>query len=427
MRPRGMRTSAAQSRVGLFDHAERRQTGSEFSPILDAFHPSFPASVESYISPPCDLKREVPTNDRPGHDNHCINGCPCHGSRFEHSARRRANNASMNRRSAEIDRASDAHHNHEEDHRDSLPLGINTSLFELPSEVSDLILSYLSPAALDAARHTCKDWRRRILSNTWVLYSVLDKDEKRSPSDGPQSGNFSHRDLLKKLDCNSDLPSTSQHPDAWRTRFRTRNLVFSIPSPSSTLTRPAFVAVTRTGTQNGFLAFQLQAPAQSTSKRLQKSLVIYRFDSAEVPWYAGTVHDVKGQGALRITGVIEIKRHAEWVIGIEIGDTAGLYSLTARKAFSKGDSRFSLETLKSPEKVAGLSNVEFAIQGFTRSPESLPVGDQSWKVLARFPPNGGVCAPLIVHEDFGSPMLMWYSSAMFVSREVSANTQSLAS
>lgn len=388
MSVRGFHKPVAQSRARLFDRAGR--SGSDFSPLVDAFHPSFPASVEDYISETCELNTKAPTLGWPANDNNCLDGCPCHGNRFGNNARCRVNNASMNWDSAETDSASDAHRYHAEGHGDTLSRGTNGLLFKLPSEVSDLILSYLSPAALDAARHTCKGWRTKILSNTWVLASVLGVEEKTPPLDASPGGKISHRDLLKNLDCDSDLPATSQHPDAWRTRFRTRNLEFSIPSPSSTLTRPAFVAATRTGTQNGFLAFQLQDSAQSTGNRLKNTLVIYRFDSADLPWYAGSIHDVGGQGALRIMGVAEVRRHAEWVLKIEIGDTAGLYSLTARKAFSKSDSRFSLTMLKPLEKVPGISPDRFTIQGVDGPPEPLPSGDQSWNVLTPFPPNGGL-------------------------------------
>ena len=152
------------------------------------------------------------------------------------------------------------------------------------------------------------------------------------------------------------------------------------------------VAAARAGTQNGFLAFQLQDSAQSTKNRLRSTLVIYRFDSAELPWYAGTVHDVEGLGAFRITGVTEIRHHAEWVLKIEIGDTTGLYSLTTREAFSKSGRRFSLRTVESVEEVFDLSNDKSAIQGFERPLAPLPIGDHSWNVLAPFPPSGGVSA-----------------------------------
>lgn len=320
MRPRGFHKLVAQSRARIFD-----PSGSDFSPLVDAFHPSFPALVENYISEPYEMGRENSKHSRPDCDKDCLDGCPCHGNQFGHNAWHRVSNASMTGHSAENERASDAYHYHAEG-RDNILLGTTGPIFRLPSEVSDLILSYLSPAALDAARHTCKDWQTRILSNTWILSLVLGEKEKNPPLDGSLSGKISHRDLLKKLDRDSVLPSTFQHPDAWRTRFRTRTLEISIPLSSSTLMRPAFVAAARTGTQNGFLALQLQDSPKGTRNRLKSTLVIYPFDSAELPWYAGTVHDVEGQGAFRITGVTEIGHHAEWVLKIEIGNTAGLYS-----------------------------------------------------------------------------------------------------
>lgn len=377
----------AQSTARLF---EQRLTGSEFSPLLDAFHSSFPASVDKYTSEPHEFNREYPR--RTGDDDDRLDRCICHVNGLRHNVQHRLDEPSICGDSAETECAGDAPYYHPEDHGDNLLRGTNGPIFNLPPEVSDLILSYLSPAALDGARHTCKEWWTRILSNTWVLSSVLGVKEAGSPLDGSLSGKLSHRDLLKKLDCDSDLPSTCQHPDAWRTRFRTRELEFSIPSPSSTLTKSAFIAAARTGVQNGFLVFQLQGSAKGTRDRLQSIVVIYRFDSAELPWYAGTIYDVKGQGALRITDVIEIRRHAEWVLKIEIGGTAGFYSLSTRKAFSKSDCRFSLERLESMEKLPGLSNYKLETQGFHTPPKHFLSGDQFWNILAPFPPIKGVCA-----------------------------------
>ncbi len=392
MRPRGIHNPVAHGRARRFE-----PSGSDFSPLVDAFHPSFPAAVGDYISQPYDWSREDPVHEPSGYASNCLDGCFCQGDRFGHNARRRVNNASVQGYSAETDCTSDTNDFRVEGSRDNLMPGTSGPIFKLPSEVSDLILSYLSPAALDAARHTCKDWRIRILSNTWVLSSILGVNKARSLSEGARCVNVRHRDLLKKLDCDSDLPSTSQHPDAWRTRFRARNLEFSLRSPSPKLTRPALVGAARAGTQNGFLAFQLQAQesAQRTRNHLHSTLVIYRFDSAELPWYAGTIHDVKGKGAFRITGVTEIKRHTEWVFKIEIGDTTGLYSLTTREAFAKSGPRFSLKVMEPLKEVSGSKDTS-AIQLCDRPPGTLPIGDQSWNVLAPFPPNEGVSNSCII-------------------------------
>ncbi len=374
MWPRGIHNPAAQSRSRVFERAWRRPTGSDFSPSIDSFHPPFPTSINHYISEPCNVN-----------EKNCTRNCQ--------DSPRQVDSAPLDGFSAEIHCASDVY---AEVHGDKVQPGTSGPIFNLPPELSDLILSYLSPAALDAARHTCKAWRTRILSSTWILSSVLGIEEERSLLDGSRSAEHSHRDLLKKLDCDSDLPSTSQHQDAWRTRFRTRSLDFSIPSSSSILTRPSLVAATRTGTQNGFLAFQLQESTPGTRHGLQSTLVIYRFDLGELPCYAGAVRAVEGQGALHITSVLEIRRHAEWVLKIEIGDTAGLYLLTARDGFSNTDSRFSLkslESLESLEKLPSLSIDKSAIRDLDTPPEASPIGDQSWHIIAPFPSNG-VCSQL---------------------------------
>ena len=333
----------------------------------------------------------------------------------------------IDRYSAERSCASDVLHESAESHGDNLLLGTKDPIFKLPSEVSDLILSYLSPAALDAARHTCKDWRTRILSNPWMLSSVLGVEEQRPSVNGSPRSKLGHRDLLKKLDRDSDLPSTFRHSDAWRTRFRTRNLEFSIPLPSSTSTRPAFVASARTGTQNGFLAFQIRG----TRSRAESTLVIYCFDSAELPWYAGTIYDVKGQGALRIKGVTEIRHRAAWVLRIDIGDTAGLYSLTTCEGFSKYDPRFLLKRMGSLEEVPTLSNGESVVGGLDRPPRPpgpLPNSVGSWKVLAAFPPNGGVRVLIVSHWTIGATVLTSTAPpCMFLKRPAPAHTASLSS
>lgn len=427
MPPRGIHNPAGHNRARVFEYARRDSTGSAFSSFNDAFHPPFPDSVSEYISGPCEVDREGLTRGRPGSSNICLDACPSHDNHLVHNVLSQVQCASASGHSAEIEGTSGAPHLHAEGHVDSLLFGTSGSILNLPREVSDLILSHLSPAALDAATHTCKDWRTKILSNTWVLSSVLGVNEGRSRVAGSPSAPLSHRDLLKKLDHDSALTSTFQHPDAWRTRFRTRTLDFSLPSPSSTRTRPALVAAARTGTQNGWLAFQLRDSAPETTNRLQSTLVIYRFDSAEIPWYAGAVHNVEGQGALCIISVAEIRRDKEWVLRIEIGGTAGFYSLNAREAFSNSDCRFSLKTLEILETVPGSLEDKSTVQGFDTLPEPLPTGDQSWKILAGFPPNEGVSASLELHQSFGTTILRWYSLATFVSQMASAGTLSLAS
>ena len=387
MWPWGTHNPTSQSRVRISD-----QSGSNFSPLVDAFHPLFPASVEEYISEPYQIYSDNPKNPRPDDGGDCSDCWPCHGNQIGDITRYRMTNDSTADHSAENECASGAHHCHGVDRGGKLVSGATNSMFRLPSEVSDLILSYLSHAALDAARHTCKDWRRRILSNSWILSRVLDVSDGKSPLDGSVNGKISHRELLKKLDRDGNLPSTYRHADAWRTRFRARSLEFTIPSSSSVLKSPTFAATAMIGTQNGIVAFQLRDSPDSRSHCSKNTLVVYCFDSTDLPRYAGAIHDVEGRGALRIISVKEIRRHAEWVLRIEIGETAGFYLLHTREAFAKSDSHFSLKSLESAEEVLGLSAHNLATEMFDGAHEPFPISGQFWNVLACLPPNGRVCA-----------------------------------
>ena len=391
----GSHNPTSQSRVRISD-----SSGSNFSPLVDAFHPPFPASLEESISEPYHICRDNRKNPQPDDDGDCSDCWPCHDNQSGDIARHRMGNHSTTEHSTENECASGAHCYHGMGRGLKPVPGAADPIFRLPSEVSDLILSYLSHAALDAARLTCKDWQKRLLSNSWILSTVLDASEGKSPLHASVDGRISHRDLLKKLDRDSNLPSTYRHADAWRTRFRARSLEFTIPSPSSVLKSPAFVAAARLGTQNGIVAFQLQDFPNSTSHCSKNTLVVYRFDLTDLPRYAGTIHDVEGHGALRIISVKEIRRNAEWVLRIKIGETAGFYSLHTREAFAKSDSQFSLKPLESAEEVLGLSTDNLAAEAFDGAHEPFPVSGQSWNVLARLPPNGGVCASRFLFLEF---------------------------
>ena len=72
---------------------------------------------------------------------------------------------------------------------------------------------------------------------------------------------------------------------------------------------------------------------------------------------------------LRITSATEIGRYAKWISKIEMGDSDGLSSLTAREAFSKSASRYSSERLGSRLPIDG-----FATQRFEKPPEPIYIG-----------------------------------------------------
>lgn len=90
------------------------------------------------------------------------------------------------------------------------------TIFRLPVEVSDLILSWLSPAALDTAELTCKIWRRNIMRNNWALSTVLN-----------MANYVRSRIPLRILDRESSLLATYEHFDSWRRKILMQSSMFT--------------------------------------------------------------------------------------------------------------------------------------------------------------------------------------------------------
>ena len=82
-----------------------------------------------------------------------------------------------------------------------------TSL-DYQSKVTDPILSYLSPTALDTARYNCKAWIQHFMINRCLMSSILNKP-----------GEIRLRPLLKGLAHGSELLTTRERSDVWRTCY----------------------------------------------------------------------------------------------------------------------------------------------------------------------------------------------------------------
>ena len=191
----------------------------------------------------------------------------------------------------------------------------NDRISNLPPKVMDLILAFLSPVTLDAARLTCKTWRSKIMSNTWLLASVLG----RSSSDGFLWGPISDiesrstdqvskqqiylRYLLNRLDQDTDLISTHQQSDSWRTRFRIRELNF-LASDDLDLrcSKRLITAVSCTGSQRGFLVLQVTAIGEPDSAPDSSicNLAFYNFDTNEYARYVGRGSQPGESGILNV-------------------------------------------------------------------------------------------------------------------------------
>ncbi len=350
-----------------------RETGSKFSPLYDAFHCPFPNRPEGFALAHAD------TTD---HENH--------GSKVGHEVLPASNTDMPNSRPGVKPK--------------------QDSLRTLPTEVADTLLAYLSPAALDAVRHTCKFWRRSIMSNHWVLSAVINRSnhyslhEDRPPvavdPDG-EAGLRNLRNLQQALDQDSYLLSTHLESGTWRPRFRIRNLEITTAEandgedPAASI--PRFMAAARVGSQYGFMILQIAAsPLPPLGVPGQKSiLVFFRFDSQDLPLYAGSI-EYSGTGEkIDYIGMAEIKPKHRWILKIKVGHEPRYYSIESRTAFSRSEVQFTVTELSCSEvapQFGNSINKSFA-QSNSKSQMEPPIDDQSWKVLASFPSGGDVSPP----------------------------------
>ena len=344
---------------------DQTETGSEFSPSFDAFHLPFPASAEECIT-------VVPRHNIQGREDESAPDQDTGRRKLEHAGQERDNDSTPSLAARRKNKLAGRHQS-------------DDPILKLPNEVSDLILSYLSLATLDAARYTCKAWHRYITSNSWVLSSVLGK-----------RGETDLRELLKSVDGDWDLLSRYQHPDAWRTRFRMRSLNFSIPTeePSSgaSPSKYRYAAAARVGSQGGFMVLQLVPSGRLPSPSERKCiLVIYRFSPADVPLFAGCIHH-PGVGDMKIISMTKIKPHTKSTLKIDIGGNVNVYKLSPRKAFSSLDSHFCIKDLGSSHRSQTRYSENF-IEVAQEIQKSLGIhinSGQSWKILAFLPPNPSV-------------------------------------
>lgn len=358
---------------------EDRETGSRFSPFYDAFHLPFPSRARKLTIGPFDaLDRSSDESHKPASST-CVDG-PSRG-----------------------------------------PKARNTEdpLFRLPAEISDLILSYLSPAALDAARYTCKFWRRNIMGNPWVLSTVMNRKAgcpPYSPREPGSEGEMTIRNLLKSLDQESHLLSTYLESDAWRTRFRVRSLEFSTaevngdcsPAVSAAQLRSA----TRIGSQFGLMILQvvpvhiLPILAPST----KSMLLFFHFDSHDFPHYAGYAEHPASEGTINTVSTAEIEPRRSWILTIQISDQLRSYSVESRKSFSKSDTPFCITELEDPQATQQLGGLveEKLTPATCEDSTRLTPSNQLWKMLVSFPTSEGGNARRHLCNIDGSHLLRVY-------------------
>ena len=252
----------------------------------------------------------------------------------------------------------------------------------LPIEVSDMILSYLSPAALDAVRHTSRYWRQNIMTNYYVLSAVIKKRKAQTSSATenchPWRGG-TLRDFIKWFDQDSSLYAD---PDTWRTRFRARSLEFTTTESVDELSDQPykFKTAARVGIQLGFMIFQMGVQTHSV-------LLFFRFDSGDFPLYVGSVESPGSQGSLDSIRIIKLYHKQSALLEITMDEEIKLYLVRPREAFAKFDTRFSVMeigpsqipqhydpvvdenlVLPSYERAIGISKITYTWKSLASSP-----------------------------------------------------------
>ncbi len=264
------------------------------------------------------------------------------------------------------------------------------SLSKLPPEVSDLILSKLSPAALVAARTTCRTWWTMIMGNRWILASVLGLKVSPAVRVDPRDGsNDAHlRRLQKELDSQMVKYSVDGHPDVWPLRFRQRVLNFSIPPickhahQEYSISGSEFISADFSTIGRFIVLLVTDLVEKAAVPQQTHNVVFYQMNLSNEPFYVGSLPCPKSNGPLSIIRGIEIQSYNSWGLTIDIGGTARSYSIVTREAYAKSDVPFIIEEHdpeSAPFKVTTDSNL------FNEPSYHFPRLRKSWRILMYLP------------------------------------------
>lgn len=237
------------------------------------------------------------------------------------------------------------------------------------------------------------------MGNQWILSAVLDRDHSvNTEADRSESGivhpGSPHRELLKQFDEGSDLLSTHQEADAWRTRYRIRHLRFlKNPSGDRLSSGSVITAAACLGPQSSFMILQVSSTESSAVAAINSNtLLFYGFDSTGLPLRIGSVA-IPGVGeALATISMAASEPRGSWALKIRTGDTVRLFLIETRDAFERNDTRFSVKEMSHDrfEQQPGYASVQKDYQAHHMSPDVFPKGTIMWEVIATFPVNNGV-------------------------------------
>lgn len=262
-----------------------------------------------------------------------------------------------------------------------------TPIMELPFELSALVFSFLTPAALDAARCTSREWRARILIDNWTLSAVLEPNSvvprrssvaedhwKRSERlqralDGVTAlpmrftavtrTNRPRPSFLTTISGQSEgtwhIPSRMDSSDTWRTRFRERKFEFFIPPrcghqhPGSQMYSSVVSSVGLSETAE-FAAFVVTDTTDTDPLSYRAStLVVYRLGL--LPLFIGATQYSRLKCPLELLKIqckaTEYQLPQSWVLKIDIAGEVASYQVKSFESFGNGDDHYEFISLGS--------------------------------------------------------------------------------
>lgn len=222
------------------------------------------------------------------------------------------------------------------------------------------------------------------MSNSSILSTVLDEDNKSD-----------HRTLAKRLECTASLVRAQQHPDAWRTRFRSQQIDLVL----SKLLQSEFCAAMKIATE-GFVILQLRSSLvrdkyrDMTFNTTRNTLAFYRFESTNFPVFVGHVEYVGPAGTVRIRRISQTDPPRTWIITLGVGalDDHNQYIIRTRDAWGRFESPYILEPLRGYDDSESTFARPGAVWASGQIPEHISPAIDSWTLLDRLPLRHNVSA-----------------------------------
>jgi len=277
-------------------------------------------------------------------------------------------------------------------------------ILQLPPEISDQILSLLSPSALDAARFTCRAWWDKIMSSCWILSQVLGVRNNLAHSRGNSDADEILRQLATRLDYDSLLISAHQHDDSWSARYRKYGYDFTLPKQPNAIStydplqriRPISqhqVISTSFSSSSNMIAFLVrEALDQDLIGHVNYSVAIYRIFLASRPVLIKSIAcpKITGAGTPCQIRLLEVNAGHTWTANVLFSSQIASLSISLRRSFAKSESpyetaeRFVFHDRDAPT-ASGKEQQHILVNHVGKK---APAGEAQWQLLECLPMVG---------------------------------------